>query len=155
MAYQIALIPGDGIGKEVVPEGVRTLEALAAKNGFDVSFTSFPYSCQYYLEHGIMMPPDGLNQLKSFDAILLGAVGAPGVPDHVSLWGLLLPIRRTFDQYANVRPVRLLPGVHSPLANRTNEDIDFVVVRENTEGEYSEIGGRLFSGTEREVVIPE
>ena len=155
MAHQIALIPGDGIGKEVVPEGVRTLEALAVKYSFDVSFTTFPYSCQYYSEHGIMMPPDALDQLKSFDAILLGAVGAPGVPDHVSLWGLLLPIRRTFDQYANVRPVRLLPGVHSPLANRTKEDIDLVVVRENTEGEYSEIGGRLFSGTERELVIQE
>ena len=153
MAYQIALIPGDGIGKEVVPEGVRTLDVLAAKYGFDVSYASFPYSCQYYIEHGIMMPPDALNQLKSFDAILLGAVGAPGVPDHVSLWGLLIPIRRSFDQYANVRPVRLLPGVHSPLANRRSEDIDFVIVRENTEGEYSEIGGRLFSGTEREVVM--
>jgi tartrate dehydrogenase/decarboxylase/D-malate dehydrogenase len=155
MAYKIAIIPGDGIGKEVVPEGVRTLETLASKYGFDVSFTSFSYSCQYYLEYGIMMPPDGLDQLKSFDAILLGAVGAPNVPDHVSLWGLLLPIRRSFDQYANVRPVRLLPGVHSPLANRRFEDIDFVIVRENTEGEYSEIGGRLFSGTEREVVIQE
>ena len=153
MVYKIAIIPGDGIGKEVVPEGVRTLEALAVKYGFDVSFTSFPYSCQYYLEHGSMMPTEGLDQLKSFDTILLGAVGAPGVPDHVSLWGLLLPIRRSFDQYANVRPVRLLPGVHSPLANRRNEDIDLVIVRENTEGEYSEIGGRLFSGTEREVVI--
>ena len=153
MAYKIAIIPGDGIGKEVIPEGVRSLEALAVKYSFDISFTSFPYSCQYYLEHGFMMPPDGLDQLKSFDAILLGAVGAPGVPDHVSLWGLLLPIRRSFDQYANVRPVRLLPGVHSPLANRRNEDIDLVIVRENTEGEYSEIGGRLFSGTEREVVI--
>ena len=153
MAYQIALIPGDGIGKEVVPEGVRTLDVLAAKYGFDVSYASFPYSCQYYIEHGIMMPPDALDQLKSFDAILLGAVGAPGVSDHVSLWGLLIPIRRSFDQYANVRPVRLLPGVHSPLANRRSEDIDFVIVRENTEGEYSEIGGRLFSGTEREVVI--
>ncbi len=153
MAYQIALIPGDGIGKEVVPEGIRTLDVLAAKYGFHVSYASFPYSCQYYIEHGIMMPPDALNQLKSFDAILLGAVGAPGVPDHVSLWGLLIPIRRSFDQYANVRPVRLLPGVHSPLANRRSEDIDFVIVRENTEGEYSEIGGRLFSGTEREVVM--
>ena len=153
MAYKIALIPGDGIGEEVVPEGVRTLEALAAKYGFEVSFTSFPYSCKYYLEHGLMMPADGLDQLKPFDAILLGAVGAPGVPDHISLWGLLLPIRRSFDQYANVRPVRLLPGVHSPLANRRNEDIDFVIVRENTEGEYSDIGGRMFSGTEREVVI--
>lgn len=153
MAYQIALIPGDGIGREVVPEGVRALEALAEKFGFDAFFTSFPYSCQYYLEHGVMMPPDGLNRLESLDAILLGAVGAPEVPDHVSLWGLLIPIRRTFDQYANVRPVRLLPGVHSPLANRGCEDIDFVIVRENTEGEYSDIGGRLFSGTEREVVV--
>jgi tartrate dehydrogenase/decarboxylase/D-malate dehydrogenase len=153
MAYKIALIPGDGIGKEVIPEGVRSLETLALKYGFDISFTSFPYSCQYYLEHGIMMPPDGLDQLKLFDAILLGSVGALDVPDHVSLWGLLLPIRRSFDQYANVRPVRLLPGVQSPLANRRNEDIDFVIVRENTEGEYSDIGGRLFSGTEREVVI--
>jgi tartrate dehydrogenase/decarboxylase/D-malate dehydrogenase len=129
------------------------MEALAAKFGFAVSFTSFPYSCQYYLDHGTMMPPDALDKLKSFDAILLGAVGAPGVPDHVSLWGLLLPIRRSFDQYANVRPVRLLPGVDSPLADRRDEDIDFVIVRENTEGEYSDVGGRLFSGTEREVVI--
>lgn len=153
MAYQIALIPGDGIGREVVPEGVRTLEALAVKFSFDVSFTSFPYSCQYYLDHGTMMPPDALDQFKLFDAILLGAVGAPGVPDHVSLWGLLLPIRRSFEQYANVRPVRLLPGVSSPLSNRRDEDIDFVIVRENTEGEYSDVGGRLFSGTEREVVI--
>jgi tartrate dehydrogenase/decarboxylase/D-malate dehydrogenase len=153
MAYQIALIPGDGIGKEVVPEGVRTLEVLAAKYGFELSVASFPYSCQYYIEHGNMMPTDALDQLRSFDAILLGAVGAPGVSDHVSLWGLLIPIRRSFDQYANVRPVRLLPGVHSPLANRSSEEIDFVIVRENTEGEYSEIGGRLFSGTEREVVI--
>ncbi|MBN1849794.1 MAG: tartrate dehydrogenase [Deltaproteobacteria bacterium] len=155
MAYKIAVIPGDGIGREVVPEGIRTLEALAVKYGFNVSFTSFPYSCQYYIEHGIMMPPDALDRLKSFNAILLGAVGAPDVPDHVSLWGLLLPIRRSFDLYANVRPVRLLPGIHSPLANRRNGDIDFVIVRENTEGEYSEIGGRLFSGTEREVVIQE
>jgi len=155
MAYKIAIIPGDGIGREVVPEGVRTLETLAVKYGFDVSCTSFPYSCQYYIEHGIMMPSDALDQLKSFDAILLGAVGAPGVPDHISLWGLLLPIRRSFDQYANVRPVRLLPGIHSPLANRSYEDIDFVIVRENTEGEYSEIGGRLFAGTEREVVVQE
>lgn len=155
MTYRIALIPGDGIGKEVVPEGVRTLEALAVQYGFDVNFTEFPFSCGYYLEKGVMMPPDGLEQLRPFDAILLGAVGAPGVPDHVSLWGLLLPIRRGFDQYVNLRPVRLLPGISSPLANRGPEDIDFVVVRENTEGEYSEIGGRLFSGTDREVVIQE
>ncbi len=155
MTYKIALIPGDGIGKEVVPEGVRVLKTLAGKFGFDVAFTEFPYSCGYYLEHGEMMPPDGLDRLRPFDAILLGAVGDPKVPDHVSLWGLLLPIRRTFDQYVNLRPVRLLPGVHSPLAGRTAEDIDFVVVRENTEGEYSDIGGRLFAGTDREVVIQE
>jgi tartrate dehydrogenase/decarboxylase/D-malate dehydrogenase len=155
MTHRIALIPGDGIGLEVVPEGVRTLEALAARFGFDVAFTSFPYSCNHYREHGVMLPPDGLERLKAFDAILLGAVGAPGVPDHVSLWGLLLPIRRGFDQYVNLRPVRLLPGVRSPLAGRGPADIDFVVVRENTEGEYSEIGGRLFTGTEREVVVQE
>jgi tartrate dehydrogenase/decarboxylase/D-malate dehydrogenase len=155
MDYRIALIPGDGIGKEVIPEGVRALEALAAKHHFQVTFTEFPYSCGYYLEHGVMMPPDGLQRLAAFDAILLGAVGEPRVPDHVSLWGLLLPIRRGFDQYVNLRPVRLLPGVKSPLAGRTPADIDFVVVRENTEGEYSDIGGRLFSGTEREFVVQE
>lgn len=155
MNYKVALIPGDGIGKEVVPESVRTLKALSHKFGFGVSFKEFPYSCAYYLEHGIMMPPDGLELLKPFDAILLGAVGDPSVPDHVSLWGLLLPIRRTFDQYVNLRPVRLLPGIRSPLADRTQNDIDFVVVRENTEGEYSEIGGRLYSGTERELVVQE
>jgi len=155
MAYNIALIPGDGIGKEVVPEGVRTMEALAKKFGFEVSFSEFPFSCQYYIDNGAMMPPDGLEELKAFDTILLGAVGYPGVPDHVSLWGLLLPIRRTFDQYVSLRPVRLLPGIKTPLAGRKKDDIDFVVVRENTEGEYSEIGGRLFAGTEREVVVQE
>jgi tartrate dehydrogenase/decarboxylase/D-malate dehydrogenase len=155
MAYNIALIAGDGIGKEVVPEGVRTMEALARKYDFEVSFAEFPYSCQYYLNNGVMMPSDALEALKSFDTILLGAVGDPGVPDHVSLWGLLLPIRRTFDQYVNLRPVRLLPGIKTPLTGRGSDDIDFVVVRENTEGEYSEIGGRLFSGTEREVVVQE
>jgi tartrate dehydrogenase/decarboxylase / D-malate dehydrogenase len=155
MTYTVALIPGDGIGKEVVPEGVRTLKALADKYGFQVSFTEFPYSCGYYLEHGEMMPRDALDRLSPFDAILLGAVGDPKVPDHASLWGLLLPIRRSFDQYANLRPVRLLPGIRSPLADRTGKDIDFVVVRENTEGEYSEMGGRIFSGTDREMVIQE
>ena len=155
MAYSIALIPGDGIGREVVPEGVRTMEALAKKFGFEVSFAEFPFSCQYYIENGVMMPPDGLEALESFDTILLGAVGDPGVPDHVSLWGLLLPIRRSFDQYVSLRPVRLLPGIKTPLANRSSDDINFVVVRENTEGEYSEIGGRLFSGTDREVVVQE
>jgi tartrate dehydrogenase/decarboxylase/D-malate dehydrogenase len=155
MAYRIALIPGDGIGKDVVPEGVRVLEALVEDHGFEVQFQEFPYSCEYYMKHGVMMPPDALEQLSRFDAILLGAVGEPGVPDHISLWGLLIPIRRGFDQYVNVRPVRLLPGIESPLANRGPRDLDFYVVRENTEGEYSEIGGRLFAGTEREVVVQE
>jgi tartrate dehydrogenase/decarboxylase/D-malate dehydrogenase len=155
MAYTIALIPGDGIGCEVVPEGVRVLEALASRYDFSVSLTEFPYSCGYYLQHGMMMPPDGLEQLEAFDALFMGAVGEPSVPDHVSLWGLLMPIRRGFDQYVNLRPVRLLPGVRSPLADRRPEEIDFVVVRENTEGEYSDIGGRLFSGTERELAMQE
>ena len=153
--FQLAVIPGDGIGKEVVPEGIRVIEALAEHYGFKVQFTEFPYSCQYYLEHGTMMPENGIAQLSPFDAILLGAVGDPGVPDHVSLWGLLIPIRRQFQQYVNLRPVRLLPGIRSPLANRTPEDINFCVVRENNEGEYSEIGGRLFQGTEREMAIQE
>jgi tartrate dehydrogenase/decarboxylase/D-malate dehydrogenase len=155
MKYSIALIPGDGVGKEVVPEGVRVLEALSEKHDFEVRFEEFPYSCAYYLKHGEMMPPDGLEQLSRFDAILLGAVGEPSVPDHISLWGLLLPIRRGFDQYVNLRPVRLLPGIGSPLANRGPKDLDFYVVRENTEGEYSEIGGRLFKGTEREMAVQE
>ncbi|MGD8740576.1 MAG: tartrate dehydrogenase [Desulfobacterales bacterium] len=151
----IALIPGDGIGREVVPEGVRVLEALAAPYGFTVNFEAFPYGCQYYLEHGVMMPADGLKQLSGFDAILLGAVGDRKVPDHVSLWGLLIPIRRHFQQYVNLRPVRLLPGIRSPLAGRMAEDIDFYIVRENNEGEYSQIGGRLYPGTDQETVIQE
>ena len=155
MEYRIALIPGDGIGKEVIPEGVRVLEALAAAYGFTTKFTAFPYSCGHYIQHGEMMPADGLERLKVYDAILLGAVGDPKVPDHVSLWGLLLPIRRGFDQYVNLRPVRLLPGIECPLAGRRPDEIDFVVVRENTEGEYSEIGGRLFAGTDLEVVVQE
>ena len=125
MTYRIALIPGDGIGKELVPEGVRVLDALAGSYGFNGEFTEFPYSCGYYLEHGVMMPEDGIETLLGFHTILLGAVGDPGVPDHVSLWGLLLPIRRQMEQYVNLRPVRLLPGITSPLANRTEKDIDF------------------------------
>jgi tartrate dehydrogenase/decarboxylase/D-malate dehydrogenase len=155
MTYRIALIPGDGIGKEVVPEGVRVLDALAGMHGFKLGFTEFPYSCGYYLEHGVMMPEDGIATLRGFDAILLGAVGDPGVPDHVSLWGLLLPIRRQMEQYVNLRPVRLLPGITSPLANRTEKDIDFYIVRENNEGEYSEIGGRIYAGTDQEMVVQE
>ncbi len=155
MNYKIALIPGDGIGREVIPEGVRVLEALSSAYNFGLSLTEFDFSCAHYLKHGTMMPEDGIEQLTPFDAILLGAVGDPAVADHVSLWGLLLPIRRQFDQYVNLRPVRLLEGIASPLAGRTSDDIDFMVVRENTEGEYSDIGGRLFAGSEREFVVQE
>jgi tartrate dehydrogenase/decarboxylase/D-malate dehydrogenase len=155
MPYRVALIPGDGIGLEVVPEGVRALKELSSRFAFKMEFTEFPYSCRHYFKHGVMMPEDGIEQLRPFDAILLGAVGLPGVPDHVSLWGLLIPIRRSFDQYVNMRPVRLLPGIKSPLAGRTAKDIDFVIIRENTEGEYSQIGGRLYQGSEREVAIQE
>ena len=155
MTYNIALIPGDGIGKEVVPEAVRVMDVLSKQHGFEIAYTEFPYSCEYYLKTGVMMPEDGVNQLSNFDAIFLGAVGDLRVPDHVSLWGLLLPIRRQMQQYANIRPVRLLPGISSPLAGRTAEDIDFIVVRENNEGEYSEIGGRLYSGTDAEMVVQE
>ena len=152
---EIAVIPGDGIGKEVVPEGVRALKVLSGQYDFRVEFTEFPYSCNYYLKHGIMMPEDGIQLLRQFDAILLGAVGYPGIPDHVSLWGLLLPIRRQMQQYVNLRPVRLLPGITSPLANRKPEDIDFYIVRENNEGEYSDVGGRLFEGTDQEMAVQE
>ncbi len=155
MAFNIALIPGDGIGKEVVPEAVRVMEVLARQHGFEMTFTEFPYSCAYYLKNGVMMPDDGMQKLRAFDAIFLGAVGDPEVPDHVSLWGLLIPIRRQMHQYVNIRPVKLLAGVKSPLADRKPEDIDFVVVRENNEGEYSEIGGRLYSGTDLEMVVQE
>ncbi len=155
MDYRIATIPGDGIGKEVISEGVRVLESVASQSGFGLEFTQFPYSCSYYATHGVMMPENGIALLSQFDAIFLGAVGDPAVPDHISLWKLLIPLRRQFDQYINLRPVRLLPGVSSPLANRTPKDIDFLIVRENTEGEYSEVGGRMFRGTDREVVIQE
>ena len=150
--YTIASIPGDGIGKETVPEGLRVLHAAASRFGFDLRVQHYDWSCETYQRTGRMMPEDGLDQLRAHDAIFLGAVGWPGVPDHVSLWGLLIPIRRGFDQYANVRPCRLMPGVVSPLAGRGPADIDFVVVRENTEGEYSNLGGRIFEGTEHEVV---
>ena len=153
--FRIATIPGDGIGKEVVPEGIRVLEAVGKK--FDISFEwdSVDWSCEYYTKHGRMMPEDGLDQIRNHDAIFLGAVGFPGVPDHVSLWGLLIPIRRQFHQYINLRPVRLMPGVPSPLANREPGDIDFYVVRENNEGEYSSIGGRIYEGTEQEFAVQE
>ena len=150
--YKIAVIPGDGIGKEVIPVGQRAVEAVATRFGFEVAWEPFDWSCERYAKTGTMMPADGIDRLKTCDAIYLGAVGFPGVPDHVSLWGLLIPIRRQLDQYANIRPVRLLRGITSPLAGRGPEDIDFVVVRENVEGEYSEIGGRIFDGTDREFV---
>jgi tartrate dehydrogenase/decarboxylase/D-malate dehydrogenase len=153
--HKIALIPGDGIGKEVLPEGVRVLEAAARRFSFELDFTDFDWSCDRLLKTGKMMPEDGMEQLKAFESIFLGAVGWPGVPDHVSLWGLLIPIRRDFDEYVNLRPVRLFEGVPSPLANRQPGDIDFWVVRENTEGEYSQIGGRMFQGTDQEFAIQE
>ncbi len=150
--YRIATIPGDGIGNEVVPEGIRVLEAVGAKHGIAFQWDEKPWSCEYYAKHGRMMPDDGLDQIRAHDAIYLGAVGFPGVPDHVSLWGLLIPIRREFRQYVNLRPVRLMPGVKSPLAGRKPGDIDFWVVRENNEGEYSSMGGRMYAGTEQEFV---
>ncbi|WP_257308253.1 tartrate dehydrogenase [Geothrix fuzhouensis] len=150
---RIAVIPGDGIGKEVVPEGIRVLEAAAAKHDLRFKWDEFPWSCEYFLEQGRMMPVDGLDRIRHHDAIFLGAVGFPGVPDHVSLWGLLIPIRRGFKQYANVRPVKLMPGVPCPLAGRQVGDIDFIVVRENNEGEYSSIGGRLYEGTDQEMAV--
>ncbi|MDW3181355.1 tartrate dehydrogenase [Roseobacter sp.] len=153
--YRIAAIPGDGIGKEVLPVGQRVVEKIAAKHGFAVEWTEFDWSCERYHQTGKMMPDDGIEQVKDFDSIYLGAAGYPGVPDHISLWGLLIPLRRELDQYANVRPVRLLRGITSPLAGRGPKDIDFVVVRENVEGEYSEIGGRVYQGTDREAAIQE
>ncbi len=153
--YRLAVIPGDGIGKEVVPEGVRVLEAAAKKFNFELELDDFDFaSCDYYQKHGKMMPDDWKAQIGSHDAIFFGAVGMPSIlPDHISLWGSLIQFRREFDQYVNLRPVRLMPGVKSPLAGRKPGDIDFFVVRENTEGEYSSIGGRMFPGTDREVVI--
>ncbi|MEI7428979.1 MAG: tartrate dehydrogenase [Betaproteobacteria bacterium] len=153
---KIAVIPGDGIGKEVVPEGIRCLEAVARKFGIAFKFDDFDWSCDYYLKHGIMMPENWKQQIGGHDAIFFGAVGWPQkVPDHVSLWGSLLKFRREFDQYVNLRPVRLMRGVPSPLAGRQVGDIDFYVIRENTEGEYTNLGGRIFEGTDQEVVIQE
>jgi tartrate dehydrogenase/decarboxylase / D-malate dehydrogenase len=154
-SHRIAVIPGDGIGKEVVPEGIRVLDAVGAKFGIDFAWDHFDWSCETYKATGRMMPADGIAQISGHDAIFLGAVGFPGVPDHISLWGLLIPIRRHFDQFVNLRPVRLFEGVDCPLAGRAPGDIDFWIVRENVEGEYSEIGGRMFEGSEREMVVQE
>jgi tartrate dehydrogenase/decarboxylase/D-malate dehydrogenase len=150
----VAVIGGDGIGPEVVRSGMRVMEAAAeADSSLDLRFTEFPWGCEYYLEHGRMMPEDGIETLRGFDEIYLGAVGWPTVPDHVSLWGLLLPIRRRFDQYVNLRPARLLRGVRSPLANPNG--LDVTVVRENTEGEYSDSGGRIYKDTPHEIAVQE
>jgi tartrate dehydrogenase/decarboxylase/D-malate dehydrogenase len=155
--FKIAAIPGDGIGGEVLPEGLRVLDEAARRFGIDLQIRHFDFaSCDYYLRHGDMLPPDWKEKLSDCDAIFFGAVGWPAtVPDHVSLWGSLLRFRREFDQYVNLRPVRLMPGVPCPLAGRVPGDIDFYVVRENTEGEYSSVGGTMFEGTEREIVMQE
>jgi tartrate dehydrogenase/decarboxylase / D-malate dehydrogenase len=153
--FKIAVIPGDGIGREVVPEGLRVLEAAGRRFHLEFSWHHFDWSCETYLKTGKMMPDDGLELLRGFDAIFLGAVGYPGVPDHVSLWGLLIPIRRGFHQYVNLRPVRLLKGIETPLKHFEPGQIDFEVVRENNEGEYSDVGGRIFRGTEQEMAMQE
>src|SRR5688500_13190959 len=149
--HRIAVIAGDGIGKEGMPEGQRGRDAAGGRCGFAVKWDEKDWSCDYYRKHGRMMPEGGLEQIRDHDAIYLGAVGFPGVPDHVSLWGLLIPIRREFQLYVNLRPVRLMPGVPCPLAGRKPGDIDFWVVRENNEGEYSSMGGRMYAGTEAEL----
>ena len=155
--FRIAVIPGDGIGKEVAPEGVRVLEAAARRFGIALELRQIDWaSCDYYQQHGSMMPPDWKQQLQSMDAIFFGAVGWPAtVPDNISLWGSLLKFRREFDQYVNLRPVRLFEGVPCPLAGRKPGDIDFLIVRENTEGEYTNLGGIMYAGTDREIVIQE
>src|SRR3954470_24284149 len=149
--YRVAVIAGDGIGREVVPEGIAVLEAAARRYDFGLEWREFDWSCETYAKTGRMMPEDGLDQLRPCDSVFLGAVGYPGVPDHVSLWGLLIPLRRNFQQYINLRPVRLMAGVESPLKGRAPGDIDFYVVRENNEGEYSSVGGRLYEGTDLEM----
>jgi tartrate dehydrogenase/decarboxylase / D-malate dehydrogenase len=158
--HKIAVIPGDGIGKEVVPEGLRVLDAAARRFSIQLAYEHFDFaSCDYYAKHGDMLPKGWKDTLGRFDAIFFGAVGWPAtVPDHVSLWGSLLKFRREFDQYVNLRPAKLMPGIRSPLVNKQGQplqpgDIDMLIVRENTEGEYSSVGGRMYGGTEREVVI--
>ncbi len=152
-AYKIAVIPGDGIGNEVMPEALKVLDAIAAKHDLAFTYDNKDWSCERFHKLGAMMPKDGLAKIRNHDAILLGAVGFPGVPDHVSLWGLLIPIRREFRQYVNLRPVRLFEGMPCPLAGRKPGDIDMLIVRENNEGEYSAIGGRQFEGTAHEMVV--
>ena len=153
--YKIAVIEGDGIGREVVPEGMRVLETAGRLFDIGFSWQHFDWSCDRFVKTGHMMPADGLEQLRPFDAIYLGAIGSPAVPDHVSLWGLLIPIRRTFQQYVNLRPCKLFSGIATPLKDFPPGEIDFCIVRENNEGEYSEAGGRMFRNTSAEVVIQE
>jgi tartrate dehydrogenase/decarboxylase/D-malate dehydrogenase len=145
--YRIAVIAGDGIGQEVIPAGIAALERAARGSAVALEFTDLPWGCDYYLRHGRMMDADGFERLAKFDAIYLGAIGDPKVPDHIAVWDLLLPLRQRFQQYVNLRPMRLLPGLTSPLANRTAADIDMICVRENSEGEYSGLGGRIHVGT--------
>jgi tartrate dehydrogenase/decarboxylase/D-malate dehydrogenase len=152
-SFKVAVIAGDGIGKEVVPEGIRVIDAAGRRFGFRCEWTPFDWSCERYVATGKMMPDDGLAQLRRFDAIFLGAVGHPHVPDHVSLWGLLIPIRRAFQQYVNLRPVKLFDGIETPLKNWKPGEIEFVIVRENCEGEYSNVGGRMYEGTPGELAV--
>jgi tartrate dehydrogenase/decarboxylase/D-malate dehydrogenase len=149
--HKIAVIAGDGIGQEVIPAGIAVIEAAARGSGVSLQFTELPWGCDYYTQHGRMMDPDGFERLKAFEAIYLGAIGSPAVADHIAVWDLLLPLRQRFQQYVNLRPMRLLPGLNSPLANRAAADIDMVCVRENSEGEYAGLGGRIHVGTENEV----
>ncbi len=152
--YRIAVIPGDGIGVDTIEEALGALDAICeVHGGLGLDYVRYPWGCGYYLEHGEMMPADGLQILADFDCILFGAVGFPTVPDHISLWGLLLPIRQHFDQYINLRPVKLLEGIPSPLRDKGPQDIDFVCIRENTEGEYAGAGGRVHRGQGNEVAI--
>jgi tartrate dehydrogenase/decarboxylase/D-malate dehydrogenase len=153
--HRIAVVPGDGIGREVTAAALEVLEAAGRAHGYALELTEHAWGCDHFVETGRMMPADGIETLRGSDAILLGAVGRPDVPDHISLWGLLIPIRRTFRQYVNLRPVKLWPGVASPLRDVAPEDVDMVIVRENVEGEYSEIGGRLHHGTDDELAIQE
>jgi tartrate dehydrogenase/decarboxylase / D-malate dehydrogenase len=153
--HRIAVVPGDGIGREVTPAALEVLEAAGRAHGFELELTEHPWGCDHFVETGRMMPADAMEALRRSDAILLGAVGRPDVPDHISLWGLLIPIRRQFRQYVNLRPVKLWPGITSPLRDATPDTVDMVIVRENVEGEYSEIGGRLHHGTEDELAVQE
>ena len=155
MKHLVAVIPGDGIGKEVVPEALRVLEHTGEMWDFKFEWSWFDWGCEHFLHTGSMMPDDGLDRLREHEAIFLGAIGYPAVPDHVSLWGLLIPIRRGFDQYVNLRPVKLFEGIRSPLEGASPEDVNFLVVRENNEGEYSEIGGRIYRGSPEELAVQE